>query len=75
MKKSQMKITRHQRLNPKRNTNSFMLDVQKLDQIVNIGKDLPMYLRMRIAEILVEYKDICMIFLGSRGCTSTHCIT
>lgn len=36
----------------------FILDVKKPEQTVKIGKHLPIDLRMQLAKILVEYKDI-----------------
>lgn len=36
----------------------FVLDMQKPNQTIKIGKSLPIAMRMKFTEILVEYKDI-----------------
>lgn len=36
----------------------FVMDMQNLDQVVKIRKDLPIDLRMESIETLMEYKDI-----------------
>lgn len=36
----------------------FVLDNLQLDRIVHIGRNLPIDLRMRLSELLVEFKDI-----------------
>lgn len=46
------------KLEPEGDYELFSLDAPKPDQAVKIRKDLPITLRMRMAETLVEYNDI-----------------
>lgn len=50
----------------------FVIDMQKLDQTVKVGKDLPIDWKMKLAKILVEYKDTFAWFSFNLGIVPRH---